>query len=242
MKLNCIIVEDEPVARKVLEEYISDIDFLALQGKAENPIKANAILNAQPIDLMFLDINMPKMSGIDFLRTSNSLPMAIMTTAYTEYATEGFELDVIDYLVKPFSFERFFKACNKAKDYYALKSLQKEDAESSTPHARYFFVKCDGRIEKILYDELIYIEAMVNYVVLHTDSKKMIVYLTLKGIQDQLPSDIFLKIHKSTIININKIKSIRNNEIDLGKATVTISQNLQETVMKEIVKDRMLKR
>ena len=241
MKLSCIIIEDEPVARKVLEEYIADIDFLELKGKAENPLKANTILNNNGIDLMFLDINMPKMSGIDFLRTSTSLPMAIMTTAYTEYATEGFELDVLDYLVKPFSFERFLKACNKAKDYYILQSLQKESGTQQV-NPRYFFVKCDGSIEKILYDDLIYVEAMVNYVTLYTETKKMLVYLTLKGIADQLPADIFLKIHKSTIININKIKSIKNNEIDLGKTTVTISQNLQETVMKEILKDRMMKR
>src|SRR6185369_10470307 len=127
MKMNCIIVEDEPVARKVLEEYISDIDFLELRGKAENPIRAAAILNNNPVDLMFLDINMPKMTGIEFLRSSASLPMAILTTAYTEYAPEGFELDVLDYLVKPFSFERFMKSCKKARDYFMLQKLRSEN-------------------------------------------------------------------------------------------------------------------
>ena len=116
MKLKCITVDDEPVARKVLQEYVEDIDFLELAGSAENPLKANAILNNEKVDLMFLDINMPKLSGIEFLRTSVNLPMVVMTTAYAEYAIDGFELDVIDYLVKPFSFERFLKACNKAKD------------------------------------------------------------------------------------------------------------------------------
>lgn len=241
MKLNCIIIEDEPVARKVLEEYIADIDFLELKGKAENPVKANALLNNNPIDLMFLDINMPKMTGLEFLRSSASLPMAILTTAYTEYAPEGFELDVLDYLVKPFSFERFLKACNKAKDYYTLQQLQKENTGAAI-NQRYFFVKADGRIEKVLYDDLVYIEAMTNYVILHTETRKMMVYLTLKGIAEQLPSDLFLKIHKSTIINISKVKSIRNNEVDLGKATVIISQQLQDSVMKEILKDRMIKR
>jgi len=239
MKLKCIIIDDEPVARKVLQEYIEDIDFLELAGNAENPLKANTILNNEAIDLMFLDINMPKLSGIEFLRTSVNLPMVVMTTAYAEYAIDGFELDVIDYLVKPFSFERFLKACNKAKDYHELKT---KSALIKKEYSDYFFVKCDGRIEKIFYNELIYVEAMLNYVILHTESKKRIVYLTIKGIIDQLPPDIFLKVHKSFIVNMKKIKSIEGNEISVGNAKVTISQNFYEKAMKEILKDRMIKR
>lgn len=235
--MNCIIVDDEPVARKVLQEYIEEIDFLQLEGSAENPLKAIILLDGHTIDLMFLDINMPKMNGIEFLKTSTSLPLAILTTAYTDYAIEGFELDVVDYLVKPFSFERFVKACNKAKGVFELKN---KNINASA--LNYFFVKCDGKIEKIFYDEVIFIEALMNYVVIYTEDKKLIVYLTLKGIADQLPKEIFLKVHKSTIINIKKIKSIEGNEISLGKLKVTISQNLQDYVMKQILKDRMLKR
>lgn len=236
MKLSCIIIDDEPVARKLLEEYIEDVDFLELKGKAENPLKASALLGAGEINLMFLDIDMPKLSGIEFLRTSNALPLTIMTTAYAEYAIEGFELDVLDYLVKPFSFERFLKAVNKAKEYFELK-LKPEPLDD-----RYFFVKCEGKIEKIFYDELLYIEAMLNYVVLHTETRKMIVYLTIKGIADQLSAGKFVKVHKSYIVNTSKIKSIEGNEINLGKAKITISQNLHESVMREILKDKMLKR
>jgi DNA-binding LytR/AlgR family response regulator len=241
MKLNCVIIDDEPAARKLLEEYISDTEFLQLIGKAENPLKAGVLLNNSKADLLFLDINMPKMSGIEFLRSSSELPLTIMTTAYTEYAIEGFELDVLDYLVKPFSYERFLKASTKAKEYHELKSNQTQHS-GGAPRTDYFFVKCDGRIEKILYDELVFVEAMLNYVVLHTENKKLIVYLTIKGIAEQLPENIFMKIHKSTIVNINKIKSIEGNEINLGKTKVTISQNLHETVMKEILKGRMIKR
>lgn len=241
MKLTCIIVDDEPMARKVLEEYIEDVDFLELIGKAENPLKASALLSGNKVDLMFLDINMPKMSGIEFLRVSPDLPMTILTTAYTEYAIEGFELDVLDYLVKPFSAERFLKACVRAKEFYEVKNKPREHTD--TPATQdYFFVKCDGKIEKVVYEELLYVEAMLNYVVLHTENKKMIVYLTIKGIEDQLPAGMFLKIHKSTIINTGKVKSIEGNEIDLGKAKVTISQNLRDAVMKEILKDKMIKR
>jgi len=239
MNLNCIIVDDEPMARKVLEEYIEDVDFLTLSGKAENPVKATALLDNNKVDLMFLDINMPRMSGIDFLRSALKLPLTIMTTAYTEYAIEGFELDVLDYLVKPFSFERFLKAAIKAKEYC---ELQNKPTTTLNESNNYFFVKCNGKIEKIFYEELIYVEAMLNYVILHMADKKLIVYLTIKSIAEQLPETIFLKIHKSTIINTSKIKSIEGNEIDMGKAKVVISQNLHDNVMKEILKDKMLKR
>jgi len=239
MNLNCIIVDDEPMARKVLVEYIEDIDFLQLVGKAENPVKANGLLGNNKVDLIFLDINMPQMSGIEFLKTSENLPITILTTAYSEYAIEGFELDVLDYLVKPFSFERFLKACTKAKEYFEVKN---KSAENSNKIHNYFFVKCNGKIEKVFYDELVYVQAMLNYVILHTDNKKMIVYLTIKGIEEKLPKSIFLKIHKSTIINTNKIKSIGGNEINLGNAKVTISQNLHDAVTKEILKDKLIKR
>ncbi|WP_431216237.1 LytR/AlgR family response regulator transcription factor [Puia sp. P3] len=239
MSLRCMIVDDEPIARKLLQEYIEDISFLELKGTVENALKANQLLNSEPIDLLFLDINMPKLTGLEFLRTVTSSPMVIMTTAYAEYAADGFELDVLDYLVKPFSFERFLKACNKAKEYHELKTKAVADA---TTENDYFFVKRDGRIEKVFYDELVYIEAMLNYVVLHTTNGKMVVYHTIRGILEQLPSDIFLKVHKSSIINIKKVKSIEGNTIDLGVAKVTVSHSAFETAMKTILKDRMIKR
>ena len=238
MKLKCIIVDDEPVARKLLEEYISDVDFLELTGKAENPVKASALLNGD-VDLMFLDINMPKMSGIEFLRSSISLPSTIMTTAYSEYALEGFELNVLDYLVKPFAFDRFVKACNKAKDFYLL---QQKAGQPDKEIVDYFFVKSNGIIEKVFFSELIWIEAKQNYIVLHTTEKKLIVYLTLKGVSAQLPEDMFLKIHKSTIRNLSKITSIEGNLVKLGNTSAMISQSLYDDVIKVILKDRMIKR
>ncbi len=239
MKLNCMIVDDEPLARKVLTEYIEDVDFLELKGKAENPVKANSLLTDNEIDLMFLDINMPKLSGIEYLRTSPSLPMAIITTAYAEYAVDGFELNVLDYLVKPYSFERFLKAANKAREYYELKNRV---AQISSFEEKHFFVKCDGKIEKILFEELLFVEAMLNYVVLHTVGRKLIVYLTIKGIVEKLPANMFLKVHKSFVVNLGKIRSINGNEINIGIRDIPISQNLYESVLKEIVKDKMIKR
>ena len=148
----------------------------------------------------------------------------------------------MDYLVKPFSFERFLKACNKAREYYLLKNTVTPVSAASKPANDYFFVKCDGRIEKVLYSELIYVEAMLNYVALYTETKKMMVYLTVKSMEAQLPADIFLKVHKSYIVNLNKIKSIEGNEITLANAKVTISQNFYDAVMKEILQGRMIKR
>jgi len=239
MKLKCIIVDDEPVARKVLKEYIDDIPFLEVVGQADNPLKIQAIAGNEPIDLIFLDINMPKLSGIDFLRTSNSLPMIIITTAYADYALDGFALDVLDYLLKPFSFERFLKACNKAKDYRQLKI---KGGQIVSNDEEYFFVKCNGRIEKVLYKELLYIEAMLNYITLHTINGKMIVYLTIKGIMESLPQEIFIRVHKSFIVNMQKVSSIEGNIIHIGKAEIPTSQSAQDEVMRVILKDRMLKR
>jgi len=239
MKMNCIIVDDEPLARKVLTEYIEDTDFLELKGKSENPLKAGVLLTENNIDLMFLDINMPKLSGIEYLRTSTTLPATIITTAYAEYAIDGFELNVIDYLVKPFSFERFLKAANKAKELYELRA---KEVPNTSLDEDYFFVKCDGKIEKVLYDELLYVEAMLNYVILYTERKKLMVYLTIKGIIEKLPQSRFLKVHKSYIINISKIKSIDGNDINIGSTSIPISQSLYETVLRVIVKDKMIKR
>jgi len=240
MKLNCIIIDDEPPARKVLAEYIEDTDFLEIKGKAENPLKAYNFLTAGQVDLIFLDINMPKLTGIEFLRSSGSLPMTIITTAYAEYAVEGFNLNVLDYLVKPFSFERFLKAANKAKEQFMLENQML--TEVKPPEEDYFFVKCDGKIEKIQYNELLYVEAMLNYVVLHTENRKLMVYITIKSILEQLPPANFLKVHKSFIVNTGKIKSIDRDEINMGKATVPVSQALYETVLKDILRDRMIKR
>lgn len=234
--MNCIIVDDEPVARKILLDYASDVDFLSVVGVAENPLKANELLTNHTVDLMFLDINMPKINGLDFLRSATALPLTILASAYSQYALDGFDLNVVDYLVKPFSLERFLKACNKAKDLYLLKSRSNEQ------RADHFFIKHDSKIEKVFYDQLLYIESMSNYVILHTSSKKMIVYLTLKGIEKELPSNNFLRVHKSFIVNKTKIESIEGNTLHIQGHQVPVSANLSDDVMKEILNNRLLKR
>jgi len=171
MKLKCIIADDEPVARRLLQEYIGDIDFLELKASVENALKVNSLLKSEPVDLLFLDINMPKLSGIEFLRTATSLPMVIMTTAYAEYARDGFDLDVLDYLLKPISFQRFLKAVEKAKHYYA--THQSPAAIASRPSGAteendHIFVKTGTILKKIFYDDILFAEAQENYVAIHT--------------------------------------------------------------------------
>ncbi len=234
MKLRCIIIDDEPIARKVLQEFIEDIDYLELVGQAENPLKAMALLNEHNVDILFLDINMPKINGIYFLKSSRTNALVIMT-----YAVEAFGLDVLDYLVKPIAFDRFLKACNKAKEIKELKNSAPAQPDKTSDH---FFIKCDNQIEKVFYHDLIYAEAMLNYVMLYTSSKKMMVYVTIKSLEAQLPSALFIKVHKSFIVNKSKIKSIEGNTLHIGNEKITISQNLRERVLNEIVKDKMIKR
>ena len=239
MKLKCIIIDDEPVARKLLQEFTEEIDYLELAGVAENPLKAMPLLSENEIDIIFLDINMPKINGIDFLKGTKIHASIIMTTAYAEYAAEAYGLDVSDYLVKPIAFDRFLKACNKVKEIRDLKKTSPSQQDKPSDH---FFIKCDSQIEKVFYDDLIYAEAMLNYVMLYTNSRKLMVYVTIKSLEEQLPAGIFIKVHKSFIVNINKIKSIEGNILNMGNEKITISQSLREKVINEIVKDKMIKR
>jgi DNA-binding LytR/AlgR family response regulator len=258
MKLKCLIVDDEPVARKVLQEFIEDIDWLELAGQAENPLKAMKLLREKEVDILLLDINMPKINGIDFLKSTPTDACVIITTAYEEYAVESYGLDVLDYLVKPIAFDRFLKACNRAKEWRELRSArgmgegERQGRGSGQGQARgqgpggklgdHFFVKSNNQIDKVYYDDLVYAEAMLNYVMLYTTAKKMMVYVTIKSLEEQLPADIFIKVHKSFIVNMNKIRSIEGNILDMGTEKITISQSLREKVINEIVKDKMIRR
>ncbi|MCW5911449.1 MAG: response regulator transcription factor [Cyclobacteriaceae bacterium] len=239
MKLNCLIIDDEPVARNGLEEYVNEVDFLHLAGKCENAVKASALLNEGNINLLLLDIHMPKLSGIEFLKTLKNPPMVIFTTAYSEYALEGYSLDIIDYLVKPIPFGRFLKAVQKARDFYDLKQ---KVGSSSTPSPEYFFIKCDHKFEKINYSDVLYVEAMQNYCIIHIPDRKMIAYITLTTLEEQLPKERFLKVHKSFIISLEKVSVLDGNEIVIGTARIPVSRNLKDEVMQKIIGNNLFKR
>jgi DNA-binding LytR/AlgR family response regulator len=239
MKLNCLIIDDEPLARKGLQEYVQEIDFLHRVASCDDALKAARYLNEQKIDLIYLDIHMPKVSGIEFLKTLSNPPMTIFTTAYTSYALEGYSLDVIDYLVKPITFERFLKASQKALEFFQLKAR----AEVQSPNlADYFFVRCDSKFEKVFFHDVTYIEALQNYAVIHVAGRKLITYITLTSLENQLPKDRFLKVHKSYLVSVPHIKSIEGNEIIIENDRIPISRNLRESVINQIMGNRLFKR
>ncbi len=239
MKLNCIIIDDEPIARKGLREYIQDVDFLQLVGEFDSAMKATDVLSNEKIDLMFLDIHMPKITGIEFLRSLQHPPQVIFTTAYPQYAVDGFDLNVLDYLVKPVSFDRFLKAAMKAKDAISKMSVA---GSPTNPKEDYVFIKADNKLVKIFYDDILYVEALQNYVTIHTSNKKYITYLTFKGMEESLPADQFIRVHKSYLVSANKIESIEGNSIRIGQHEIPISRTVKEEVLEKLLKGRFLKR
>lgn len=233
MKITCLITDDEPIARAGLRNYIGKIDFLTLLAECEDAVSLNNQLHQQPVDLVFLDIEMPYISGIDLLQSLTHAPKVIFTTAYEQYAIKGYELDVLDYLLKPISFDRFLKSANKARDYF-----NKKETSSTTDE---FFIKSDGKYLKLKWNEILLLEGMENYICIHTSTQKHLVHMTMKQVLEQLP-DQFIQVHKSSIINMNKISGIDGNMIQLQELEVSISRTLKESVLEKILHNKLLKK
>lgn len=235
LKIKCIITDDEPFARKGLQGYIQQIGFLDLKGTCENALELNTLIKQEPVDLLFLDIEMPYMTGIDFLKNLPSPPRVIFTTAYEKYALQGFDLEVLDYLLKPIPFDRFLRAANKAFDYF-------RQQQTAQPAEDYIFVKADNKLEKIQFADILFAEALENYVAIYTKDKKIISHLTLKMLQEKLPAAAFVQPHKSYIAAIDKINSIEGNILHIGSFQVPISKYQKEEIMEKIVNSKLLKR
>lgn len=233
-KINCLIVEDEALAREGLEKYINQIDFLNLKGSCKNAVKAQNFLNEHKIDLLFLDIEMPKLKGTDFLRTLKHSPNVIFTTAYSQYALESFEFDVIDYLVKPITFERFLQATNKAFRVF--------NKSSETNNPSYFFVKDGTKLVKIFTKDIILVESAQNYVNIVTDSSKHLVLMPLKSFLEQIPEGELLLISRGCAVKVSKIDSIEGNQLTLGEHKAQISRRMKEDVMEIIVNNNLFKK
>ena len=240
--INCIIIDDEPLARKGLREYISDVDFLHLAGEYDNPLKATEMISKGEVQLLFLDIQMPKITGLDFMKTLQKPIPVIFTTAFPQFALDGFELNALDYLVKPISFDRFLKAALKAKEYYEVRQKNEVDKRPIAEAGDYFFIKADNKLVKVSFSDILFIEALQNYVVVHTQEKKLITYLTFKSVEEYLPSSQFIKVHKSFIVSATKIDSIEGNDIRIGQHYIPISRNLKDEVMEKLLKGKFLKR
>jgi DNA-binding LytR/AlgR family response regulator len=232
-RISCIITDDEPIARKGLQGYVEKIGFLELIGVCEDAVQLNNLLKQQPVDLLFLDIEMPYITGIDFLQQTALSPKVIFTTAYEKYAMKGYELDVLDYLLKPISFDRFLKAANKAYDFFASRNPGEDE---------YLFIKTDNKLEKVNIEDILFVEAMENYVAIYTSEKKLVTHSTLKLVQENLPARKFIQPHKSYLVNIDAINSIEGNILHVNKFQIPISKYQKEDIMERIVNNKLLKK
>ncbi len=223
--ITAIAIDDEPLALSVISTFCKKVDFISLEKMFTEPGAAFTYLKSNPVDLLFLDINMPAISGIDFYKKVSENTMAIFTTAYSEYAVECFNLSAIDYLLKPFEFSRFLKAVEKAKEYSEF--LSKKDSKH-----QHLFVKVDYSVVKVALNEILYIEGLDNYLNIHFDNgKKLLVRMSMKGISEKLPADEFIRVHRSFIVPFSKVISVRNKIIHLDKKEIPIGTNYVDEVL-----------
>lgn len=242
MKINCIIVDDEAIARKGLEKYVKEISFLDLKGVCKNAMQANNILNEEKIDLLFLDIEMPMISGLDFLKSLKNAPKVIFTTAYSEYAIDSFEFEVVDYLVKPISFERFLQAANKSFRIFSKEKIPPPVAIVEEKVDEFIFVKTDKQLVKILLKDILYVESMQNYIRIFTKDNSHLTLVPLKKVFDILPEKDFIQIHKSFVISKSKVEAIVGNQVLIGEHKIPIGRSLKEEVLEALVRNKVLKK
>lgn len=235
MKIRCLVVDDEKLARDYIKNYIGKIPELELIGDFNSPLKANELIKKGEVDLLFLDIQMPDITGVDFIKSLAHKPEVIFTTAYQEYALEGFNLSAIDYLLKPFSFERFFQAVNKVIDKFESKSLIEKGPESlpatTTFTENFLTIRADRKYYKINFKDIKYIEGQKAYVTFHTTSKRITALISLKELEESLPKEQFIRIHKSYIVSINEIASLEGNTLEVDEQQLPVGKNYKEAVL-----------
>ena len=231
--MKCIAIDDEPFALQLLKDYISQVPYLELVALCEDVFEANKVLQQQEIDLVFTDIQMPRLTGLQFIQSLTERPMFILITAYEKFALEGFNLNVVDYLLKPVELSRFMLACNKAYELYQLKKAAKQSPETTLP---YFFVNAEYRQLKVIYKDISYIEGLKDYIKINllAPAKPLLVRMSMKSIEEELPSSQFIRIHKSYIVAVAHIKAVFGNSVDIGKSLLPIGLNYKESVMRLI--------
>ncbi|MEH0157936.1 LytTR family DNA-binding domain-containing protein [Limibacter armeniacum] len=241
MKIKCLIVDDEPLAIQVLENYLARLNEFEVVGTCENPVDAFSILQQQSVDLLFLDINMPMLSGIELLKTLEKAPEVIITTAYRDFALEGFELSVLDYMLKPVSFQRFLKGVNKASKIIQLNQLAKNNSKQNVPapsvssgpattEKPHVFLKVDKKMVKVYLDDILYIESLKDYIRIFTTEEELIVHHTLSKIVEMLPTDQFIRIHRSFAVAVRKVEAIEGNQIEIHGKQLPIGRLYQQSV------------
>jgi DNA-binding LytR/AlgR family response regulator len=229
MKTRCLIVDDEPLARELIRGHIQKLENFEIIGECDNAMKAMDVLRNHSVDLMFLDIKMPQMTGIDFLKTLKRPPKVIITTAFSQYALDGFELDVVDYLMKPITFERFFKAVNKYFQSGQPETVELEGGNGGSGDA-FIYVKENKKIIKIYLREIVFIEGLNEYIRIHTDNRRVVVKSSLQNIENKLPGEQFIRIHKSYIVSIGRIRAFNATTIELENAKLRIGRNYKNQV------------
>ncbi len=228
--IQCIAIDDEPLALELLTDNISKLPFLQLVAACDSAIDAMKVLQQQPVDLVFLDIQMPGLTGLQFIQSLKEKPMFILVTAYDKYALEGFNLDVVDYLVKPVPLERFIKACNKANELYQLKTKQKAPAADNAPG--YFFVNVDYSLLKVIFSDITYIEGLKDYIRIHlkSSSKPVITRMSMKSLEDQLPASQFVRVHKSYMVSMEHVTAVRKNSLFIDALELPVSDNYRDAI------------
>jgi DNA-binding LytR/AlgR family response regulator len=232
-KFNCLIVDDEPIAREIIQTYCSHFQYLEVLASCGNALEAKTVLQRQKVDILFLDINMPVMDGISFLKTLKSQPQVIFTTAYKEYAIDAFDLSACDYLLKPFSLDRFIIAVDKALEkLQGLQVLMPETVDTKAED--YVFIKTEGKIFKIRYDDLFFAEAKGNYTQIVTAHHILLPAMTFSKFEEMLPRSIFLRVHRSFIINKSKIGHVEGNRVYINNTEIPIGSNFKDAFLKEL--------
>jgi DNA-binding LytR/AlgR family response regulator len=241
--IKCLVVDDEPLALNIIEDYIAKIPFLQLVKATTNPIEALTIVQEGGVDLVYLDVQMPELTGIQFLRIANGRAKVILTTAYPQYALEGYELDVIDYLLKPIAFDRFFKSAQKAQGIIQPvgKSGSKEEAVAVAVvqprqdfSTDFIFIKTEHKIQKVYLHHILFIEGLKDYISIFTDTERIITLQNMKKMEDALPENHFVRVHKSYIVALNKIDSIERSRIFIGDKVIPVGDTYRDQFFKLI--------
>ena len=235
--MKCLIVDDELVAVKIIEDNIRKLDFLTIEDTCCSAIEAAEILKEKDIDLMFLDINMPHLSGLEFLESLDKAPLTIITTAYSEYALEGFRLHVVDYLLKPFSFQRFFQAAQKATELFHSRILLQNNGNGNYAD---IYIRQGDSFQRINWEDILYVETMQNYLKLHMKNKTFVIHQTMISLEDMLPKESFFRIHKSFLVNISRIDTISGGRLFINGIELPISKYRKEDLLNTVVYKKLI--
>jgi len=230
--LKCLVVDDEPIAIKGVVNFIKQLDFLELADTCTSAMKATEILKAKDIDLLFLDLNMPMLSGLEFLQSLDKSPLTILTTAYSEHALEGFRLNVVDYLMKPLEFQRFFQAANKALSIFQSRLILQNSKEGTDSD---MYIRQGDTFQRIIWQDILFVEGMQNYLKLHFKEKTLIIHQTMISLEEMLPKDSFFRIHQSYLINTHKIDAISGGRVFIDGKQLPISRHRKEALLKAVV-------